>query len=374
MSVKDEFGDEIRKEEYYINGLCYELLYDTYVRDKYVLFFFDDYGFSSGYLSFGAQGYKADESYTATIKIKEENDNVVSFNVDGQTRSNGSFWNVLLSLDVFDVRQISEVFDRNEKVKIVISYGKKEEKSYNYGEVSCLGYTTEVHCIRNGHSPCWSIENDEYYYKCSVCDKALNTIGVVGPAGGSVFYDKGYYSDGWRYLEAAPADLRVLGGVPTVDSSINGYLDADREYVFGWYRTTDDGNNLYVNGTDTYTESDCTSTTVGTGKSNTEKLVAAMGTIAYSTYNGSSKTGNYAARLCDILTYTNGEVTYDDWFLPSLGELNALVLVLYSYENDSYWSSSEKQQRNRLRVVRDLLNNRTRYEEKSYRVRPIRDF
>jgi hypothetical protein len=27
---------------------------------------------------------------------------------------------------------------------------------------------------------------------------------VVGPAGGFVFYDKGGYSDGWRYLEAAP--------------------------------------------------------------------------------------------------------------------------------------------------------------------------
>jgi hypothetical protein len=28
--------------------------------------------------------------------------------------------------------------------------------------------------------------------------------GVPGPAGGYVFYDKGSYSDGWRYLECAP--------------------------------------------------------------------------------------------------------------------------------------------------------------------------
>jgi hypothetical protein len=27
---------------------------------------------------------------------------------------------------------------------------------------------------------------------------------LVGPAGGFVFYDKGSYSDGWRYLECAP--------------------------------------------------------------------------------------------------------------------------------------------------------------------------
>ena len=30
-------------------------------------------------------------------------------------------------------------------------------------------------------------------------------IGDVGPAGGYIFFDKGYYSDGWRYLEAAPS-------------------------------------------------------------------------------------------------------------------------------------------------------------------------
>jgi hypothetical protein len=30
-------------------------------------------------------------------------------------------------------------------------------------------------------------------------------VGDPGPAGGLVFYDKGFYSDGWRYLEAAPA-------------------------------------------------------------------------------------------------------------------------------------------------------------------------
>jgi hypothetical protein len=30
-------------------------------------------------------------------------------------------------------------------------------------------------------------------------------IGDTGPAGGIVFYDKGFVSDGWRYLEATPA-------------------------------------------------------------------------------------------------------------------------------------------------------------------------
>jgi hypothetical protein len=35
---------------------------------------------------------------------------------------------------------------------------------------------------------------------------AFDGANVIGPAGGFIFYDKGGYSDGWRYLEAAPED------------------------------------------------------------------------------------------------------------------------------------------------------------------------
>jgi len=38
------------------------------------------------------------------------------------------------------------------------------------------------------------------------CACALEGVNVIGPAGGFVFYDKGNYSDGWRYLECAPVD------------------------------------------------------------------------------------------------------------------------------------------------------------------------
>jgi TolB-like protein len=56
---------------------------------------------------------------------------------------------------------------------------------------------------------------DEIFAKLTpfVRDLALNLssnsivyqVGKEGPSGGLVFYDKGSYSDGWRYLEAAPA-------------------------------------------------------------------------------------------------------------------------------------------------------------------------
>lgn len=119
-----------------------------------------------------------------------------------------------------------------------------------------------------------------------------------------MFYDKGYYSDGWRYLEAAPEDVRV--------GSVNV------AFVCGWYKESKDGESLFVNGTTHYDESNCTGLKIGTGKTNTEKLVAAMGDAAYggcltSTYDGKLTltqytTDLYAAKVCDDYVYGG----YDD--------------------------------------------------------------
>ena len=149
----------------------------------------------------------------------------------------------------------------------------------------------------------------------------LPEIGEQGPAGGLVFFDKGFYSDGWRYLEAAPSDI-LIGA-------------SDYSHIFGYYRTSPTGSNRSVG----------TSTAIGTGKANTAALVAAMGNMAY-TFNEISvttTTADYAARLCD--TFVSGG--YDDWFLPSKDELDLMYdnLKVYGLGGFSdyygYWSSSE---------------------------------
>jgi hypothetical protein len=70
-------------------------------------------------------------------------------------------------------------------------------------------------------------------------------VGGTGPAGGIVFYDKTSYSDGWRYLEAAPASTETKASwntcVQMTDSLVvNG---------FGEWRlpTRDELNWIYTN-------------------------------------------------------------------------------------------------------------------------------
>lgn len=126
----------------------------------------------------------------------------------------------------------------------------------------------------------------------------------VGPAGGWVFYDKGSYSDGWRYLEAAPVSVEISA--------------AWMQGVFSF-------------------DTGATATGIGTGMRNTQLIMSAIidSTAAMDSYAE-------AAHGCRGLCY--GGVS--DWFLPSKDELNLMYTNLYlngvgGFADTSYWSSSE---------------------------------
>jgi len=119
------------------------------------------------------------------------------------------------------------------------------------------------------------------------------TIGDTGPAGGVVFYDKGTYSNGWRYLEA---------------------WTADEPGTYQW--KTD------------HPETPGTNTTIGSGYTNT--------------YKAMSGTGHPAAEAMRKANHGG----YSDWFLPSKDELNLMFEqkeTIGSFTPDYYWSSSEDQ-------------------------------
>ena len=119
------------------------------------------------------------------------------------------------------------------------------------------------------------------------------SIGDSGPADGFIFYDKKEYTNGWRYLEAAPANT---------------------EFSAEW------GSYKHVAGTDIV---------VGSGKRNTELILAVL------------EENGKAAQLCANLNI-NG---HKDWFLPSMDELDLLYKNLKlkghgDFKDDWYWSSS----------------------------------
>jgi TolB-like protein len=97
-------------------------------------------------------------------------------------------------------------------------------------------------------------------------------IGDFGPAGGLVFYDKGVFSNGWRYLEAAPAETEFSAQWGSYDRDVPG-----------------------------------TGQAVGTGKRNTQLIVEWM----------NQRESGRAAQLCTSINFDG----YNDWFLPSRDEL-----------------------------------------------------
>jgi TolB-like protein len=126
-------------------------------------------------------------------------------------------------------------------------------------------------------------------------------VGDFGPAGGWIFYDKGRVINGWRYLEAAPAET---------------------EFTAYWWGFWDETVGK-------------TAAAIGTGKRNTELIVGFLRghrTVALVS----------AAEGCDTLVFEG----YDDWFLPSKDELDLMYKNLKAkglgeFSDTWYWSSTE---------------------------------
>lgn len=136
-------------------------------------------------------------------------------------------------------------------------------------------------------------------------------IGSAGPANGIVFYDKGQYSFGWRYIEVATKDLKDLEW-GCVASSIS--KARNNEIGSGYYNTAqiviyhDNLTNYYAN-----------------------PMVC-------------SNLNNGTLLAKDALLFNQG--IYNDWFLPSYNELELIYKNLHiknlgNLTESIYWSSTE---------------------------------
>jgi len=169
---------------------------------------------------------------------------------------------------------------------------------YNFG-----GWYKESGCTND-----WVFNTDTVTSNITLYAKwtapATYSLRDIGPAGGWIFYDKGFVSNGWRYLEAAPKSTEWT------------------EKEWGSYETL----------------IGATTTGIGTGRNNTTKIVTWL--------NDHSET-DCAAQLCDALVYGG----YNDWFLSSQDELTLMYQNLHNIATPvggftgsvvtGYWSSSE---------------------------------
>ena len=147
-------------------------------------------------------------------------------------------------------------------------------------------------------------------------------IGDFGPAGGLIFYDKGVFSNGWRYIEVAP-----------------------QETEFILVRRWDWKNNL-----------EGTRNDIGFGKNNTQLMVEYLNKLGES---------SHFAQLCNNLNFDG----FNDWVLPSKDELNLIYINLKqknlgNFDSESYYYSSsiEPEWRQYLReynydVIKQDFNN-----------------
>ena len=152
-------------------------------------------------------------------------------------------------------------------------------------------------------------------------------VGNFGPAGGIVFYDKGEYSNGWRYLEVASQDI-------------------SGKFIYGKNGKLNTGIKL------------------GTGKDNTAQIIALNGTSL-----------SYAALACS--KYSEGG--YTDWYLPSKEELELIYSKLNGNKNltmvkDGYWSSSQLNSSYAYGFSFKTKKSFTDSESSQYRVRAVRSF
>jgi len=242
--------------------------------------------------------------------------------------------------------------DNYYKVKAVNSAGDSGYSDYTYCYFSGGGGTnppsapTGVTATQSGSSVyiSWNSSSGATSYKIYRSSSAYGTytelsmaepivqpwIHDVYPLTGDNYYKvKAFNSDG----ESSYSDYaycNVSGGSDlTIGMFYQGgiivYLDNTKQH--GLIAAPEDqGWAQWYNGS--YVTTSATGTAIGTGKSNTTKIIQSQGY------------GAYAAKICDDLVL-NG---YSDWYLPSKDELNEV------YKNRTYlklapfipyWSSSE---------------------------------
>ena len=158
--------------------------------------------------------------------------------------------------------------------------------------------------------------------------RVTGDIGDVGPGGGVIFH---YLAAGFKCGTTRTANCTYLEAAP---SGWNGGATDPTAKWANAYGVINNGSSPET----------ATATAIGWGYRNTRAIILA----------GNTDTGT-AAALADSHTVTVGGVLVDDWFLPSLDELNEMYIRRASIGGfevtvgTTYWTSTESSSNNALR-------------------------
>jgi len=179
-----------------------------------------------------------------------------------------------------------------------------------------------------GHTHSWgdwvlntSFGVDTRTCSCGAADKKLTLdIGATGEAGGVIFYRN---TKGFTLLDIDPAKNKTVYYLEAWTANESTSIWGDSGMLVGGDITT-------------FTDSSFPQASIiGNGRRDTQLIVAHM--------VGRSITET-AAQRCANKTVTVESTTFNDWFLPSLGELNELYKAKGQTsvpDSGSYWSSSQ---------------------------------
>ena len=173
-------------------------------------------------------------------------------------------------------------------------------------------FTSNINGLSSGSSyyvRAFATNSTGTYYGDELIFTTLNvssSIGAIGPGGGTIFYDKGYFSNGWQYLE-------VMNSMAIPSNTI-------------W-----SPNPLQTVNTP--------ATIIGEGDLNMSNIVNVYGSASY------------AASIC--ANSTMGSVS--DWYLPNVNEYlvmrqNIGPLLIFT-GNFYYWTSQEYDANNAILMI-----------------------
>lgn len=183
-------------------------------------------------------------------------------------------------------------------------------------------------------------------------------IGDTGPAGGIVFYDKGEYSDGWRYLETEAYGWYGGAADPLVQWGAYGYEVGETAKTQG----VGQGRDVTLATLEFHEK---------LIDSHPDKGLYALNPKGYHEKNNGS--------LAAMVTGFHSAGGYDDWYLMTTEEATLL------YENfrrkefgdlmlDKYWCSTEASDTKAYVINFYTGGIMTADKYNTYRTRPIRKF